>query len=257
MISGESTLNESFRNDGQTPESLRKLSSISFLDPIQTAFEIGEYPKVGYLSNERDESPLGRSNLRNLANTFVGGLVRNLVGNVVRAGADAINREISSRFNLVNKAINERLSRSELQISLNTIQNPRNVYNPGDRLRNELSNAVRGFVGRSLGRFFSRPVNTSEANNGYLPQRQGGPFRKTSIYRPTASGTISRLGASRITDPRNIYVRRRIGSFLSNTNSRQISASRISQSANSSTRTNPFVSNLTPRSSSSQRGTSL
>lgn len=257
LIESQNTPNESFGNTGSTPESLRTLSSISFLDPIQTAFEIEEYPKVGYLSNERDESPLGRANLRNLANTFVGGLVRNLVGNVVRAGADAINREISSRFNLVNKAINERLSRSELQISLNTIQNPRNVYNPGDRLRNELSNAVRGFVGRSLGRFFSRPVNTSEANNGYLPQRQGGPFRKTSIYRPTASGTISRLGASRITDPRNIYVRRRIGSFLSNTNSRQISASRISQSANSSTRTNPFVSNLTPRSSSSQRGTSL
>lgn len=257
LIARQDTLNESFENTGQISESLRSLSSISFLDPIQTTIEIDKYPKSGYPLNDRDRSPLGRANLRNLANTFVGGLVRNLVGNVVRAGADAINREISSRFNLVNKAINERLGRLGLQISLNTIQNPRNVYNPGNRLRNELSNAVRGFVGRSLGRFFSRPINTSEANNGFLPQRQGGPFRKTSIYRPTASRTISRLRASQITAPRNIYVRRRIGSFLGNTNSRQIPASRIPQSANSSTRVNPFVSNLSPSSSSSQRGTSL
>lgn len=199
--------------------SLTGLSSITFQDPIENQVTIDRYPRLGYPLSDEDKSPLGRAKLAGLANSFLGGLVKNLVGNVVRAGADAINREINSRFNLVNKALNERLSRAGLQVSLNTINNPRNVYNPsnsGNRLRDDLRNAIRGFVGRSVGRFFSSPVNTAEANNGYLPRRQGGLI-PLSIYNPTGGRNINRLRASRLNNPRNVYTPRRVSNFLNTT----------------------------------------
>lgn len=220
--------------------SLGGLSSISFLDPIQNVVTIERYPNGGYPLSDQDKSPLGRAKLRSFASSFVGGLVKNLVGNVVRAGADAINREINSRFALVNKAINQRLARASLQISLNTIQNPRNVYNPSNsrnRLRNDLNNAIRGFVGRSIGRFFSTPVNTSEANNGFIPQRSGGPFRSISIYRPLPNRNINRIRSSRLTAPRNIYTPRRVANFL---NSSSSSNPRINPVRTRTARSNPF-----------------
>jgi hypothetical protein len=200
-------------------KSLTGLSSITFQDPIENQVTIDRYPRLGYPLSDEDKSPLGRAKLAGLANSFLGGLVKNLVGNVVRAGADAINREINSRFALVNKALNERLSRAGLQVSLNTINNPRNVYNPsnsGNRLRDDLRNAIRGFVGRSVGRFFSSPVNTAEANNGYLPRRQGGLI-PLSIYNLTGGRNINRLRASRLNNPRNVYTPRRVSNFLNTT----------------------------------------
>jgi hypothetical protein len=230
-------LNPEGNSLGATQASFTGLSSISFLDPIQNVLIIDNYPRNGYPLNDQDKSPLGKAKLRNFANSFVGGLVRNLVGNVLRAGADAINREINSRFALVNKAINERLSRAGLQISLNTIQNPRNVYNPSNsrnRLRDDLNNAIRGFVGRSTGRFFSKPVNTAEANNGFISQRAGGPFRSSSIYRPVPNRNINRIRSSRLTSPRNVYTPRRISNFLSSTNPR------INPVRTRTARSNPF-----------------
>lgn len=230
-------LNSEGNSLGVTQSSVTGLSSISFLDPIQNVVAIDTYPRNGYPLNDQDKSPLGKAKLRNLASTFVGGLVRNLVGGVLRAGADAINREINSRFALVNKAINERLSRAGLQISLNTIQNPRNIYNPSNsrnRLRDELNNAIRGFVGRSTGRFFSKPVNTAEANNGFISQRAGGPFRSSSIYRPVPNRNINRIRSSRLTAPRNIYTPRIVSNFLNSANLR------INPVRTRTARSNPF-----------------
>lgn len=220
-------------------------SAISFLDPELKIYKFDAYPKDGYPLSDSDASPLGRQKLGNLARNFVGGLVRNLVTPVLRVGAEAINEEINSRFNLVNKAINKRLEKAGLSVSLNTINDPRNIYNPGNRLRNELRNAIRGFVGRSTRRFFSQPLNTSEANNGFLPQRSGGPFRSSTIYRPVATRRISRIRASQIRPPRNIYVRRRIAAFLANQSLGALDSSRSTPGSIGSARINPFIQNLT------------
>ena len=221
-------------------DSLLYLSSISFLNsPVESTL-VDIYPKVFRQASSASDDVLGRLKKATNKNEYLKNLGRNLVRDISRAGADAINREIGKRFALVNKAINERLNRLGLSISLNTIQNPRNIYNPGNQLGNDLSNAIRGFVGRSVGRFFSSPVNTSEANNGYLPQRQGGPFRSSSIYRPTATTSISRISATQIRGPRNIYVRRDFGPSVNFLGSQQINNSNTSGS-----RTNPFVLGIT------------
>jgi len=220
-------------------------SAISFLDPELKIYKFDAYPKDGYPLSDSDASPLGRQKLGNLARTFVGGLIRNLVTPVLRVGAEAINEEINSRFNLVNKAINKRLEKAGLSVSLNTINDPRNIYNPGNRLRNELRNAIRGFVGRSTRRFFSQPLNTSEANNGFLPQRSGGPFRSSTIYRPVATRRINRIRASQIRPPRNIYVRRRIAAFLANQSLGTLDSSRSTPGSIGPARINPFIQNLT------------
>jgi hypothetical protein len=221
-------------------DSLLYLSSISFLNsPVESTL-VDIYPKVFRQASSSTDDVLGRLKKTTNKNEYLKNLGRNLVRDISRAGADAINREIGKRFALVNKAINERLNRLGLSISLNTIQNPRNIYNPGNQLGNDLSNAIRGFVGRSVGRFFSSPVNTSEANNGYLPQRQGGPFRSSSIYRPTATTSISRISSTQIRGPRNIYVRRDFGPSVNFLGSQQINNSNTSGS-----RTNPFVLGIT------------
>ena len=220
--------------------SLSGFSSISFLNSPVKSTLIDTYPKIGTGTSSASDDVLGRLKKATNKNEYLKNLGRNLVRDISRAGADAINREIGKRFALVNKAINERLNRLGLSISLNTIQNPRNIYNPGNQLGNDLSNAIRGFVGRSVGRFFSSPVNTSEANNGYLPQRQGGPFRSSSIYRPTATTSISRISSTQIRGPRNIYVRRDFGPSVNFLGSQQINNSNTSGS-----RTNPFVLGIT------------
>jgi len=192
-------------------------SSITFLDPINEVTIFDAYPKKGFYSESVEGDVLEKTKRRNLIGNFVGGLVNRLAGDVLRAGANALNQEIGKRFALVNKALNERLNRAGLSVSLNTIQNPRNIYNPGSNFRNELSNAIRGFVGRSVGRFFSKPVNTSEANNGYLPKRQGGPFRSSSVYRPTPGTNVNRFRATRLSRPRNVYTPRRVANFFGTT----------------------------------------
>jgi hypothetical protein len=212
-------------------------SSISFLNPINDVTIFDAYPKNGFYQDETAGGELEPIKRRGLVGKFIKDLSKRVVGDVLRAGANALNREIGKRFALVNKALNERLARAGLQISLNTIQNPRNIYNPGSSLRNELANAIRGFVGRSTGRFFSKPVNTSEANNGFLPSKPGGGFVSSSLYRPIANRSINRVRGARITQPGNIYTPRRVSNFLSVTNSTN---PRQNPSATRTARSNPF-----------------
>lgn len=211
-------------------------SFISFLNPIPEVFTFDAYPKRGFYVKQKI-GELEDLKKNNLLKNFVAGVANRLAGELLRAGANALNREIGKRFALVNKALNERLNRAGLSVSLNTIQNPRNIYNPGSNFRNELSNAIRGFVGRSVGRFFSKPVNTSEANSGYLPQRQGGPFRSSSVYRPTPGTNINRFRATRLSRPRNVYTPRRVANFLSTTSPTD---PRRGAASTRTTRSNPF-----------------
>ena len=232
-------------------------SNITFQNPKAEVYTFDAYPKVGYPLSERDLSPLGTQKLRNVANTFLGGLAKNLVGDVARAAANAINVEVAKRFNLVNKAINERLNRLGLSATLKGVNDPRNIYDsrnlPGNtrfNLGNQVRNAIRGFVGGSVGAFFTRPLNTAEANNGYLPTRGGGGFTRRSIYRPVATRVVSRFQGGGLGNSRNIYIRRGVGSFLSNT-----TPTGVGGAQQQLPRSNPFVQNIS--SSSTPSGPSL
>ncbi|NBP55701.1 hypothetical protein EBU71_04030 [bacterium] len=230
-------------------------SNITFQNPKAEVYTFDAYPKDGYPLGRKNRGILGNQRLKNLANTFLGGLVRNLVGDVGRAAANAVNAEVGKRFNLVNKTITERLDRLGLSATRKGIDDPRNVYDPRNipgntrfNLGNQVRNAIRGFVGRSVGVFFTRPLNTAEANNGYLPTRGGGGFTRRSIYRPVATRIVSRIRGRGVGNPRNIYVRRRVGSFLSNANPREVRAANLQQQL---PRSNPFVQNISSSSTSS------
>jgi hypothetical protein len=232
-------------------------SNITFQNPKAEVYTFDAYPKVGYPLSDRDQSPLGTQKLRNVANTFLGGLAKNLVGDVARAAANAINVEVGKRFNLVNKAINERLNRLGLSATLKGVNDPRNIYDPRNipgntrfNLGNQVRNAIRGFVGGSVGAFFTRPLNTAEANNGYLPTRGGGGFTRRSIYRPVATRVVSRFQGGGLGNSRNIYIRRGVGSFLSNT-----TPTGVGGAQQQLPRSNPFVQNIS--SSSTPSGPSL
>ena len=232
-------------------------SNITFQNPKAEVYTFDAYPKDGYPLGRRNRGILGNQRLKNLANTFLGGLVRNLVGDVGRAAANAVNAEVGKRFNLVNKTITERLDRLGLSATLKGVNDPRNIYDsrnlPGNtrfNLGNQVRNAIRGFVGGSVGAFFTRPLNTAEANNGYLPTRGGGGFSRRSIYRPVATRVVSRFQGGGLGNSRNIYIRRGVGSFLSNT-----TPTGVGGAQQQLPRSNPFVQNIS--SSSTPSGPSL